>query len=365
MNDLNFNIFNVIILTGIIHGFIFCLIILISKKLNSKTNYFLAFTILCLVFSNLQYWLIDINIHSGYENNNLIFIPFEFLMLPFFFLFVKSYINKESSKKEKVFLFLPFFLIVIYQIFGDALFINFKIINILNLIIEYISIVFSITIIFLVLKSLTIYEKTHAKYSISKISIKTKWLKQTLYIGLLLCALWFISLNLFDSYFKSGYYQFYPLWIGMTGLIYWIGYIAILQNHLFNERKEIRKKKEKLSNTKVNLSTYSKIDSLIIKNKLHLNPLLSLKKLSKELNLSESYISHVINKNSNLNFNDHINSLRVHDAKTMLINPDYKNYTITAIGLEAGFNSKSSFYSAFKKFTGKTPVEYKKSVRNI
>ncbi|MGK0448800.1 MAG: YesN/AraC family two-component response regulator, partial [Polaribacter sp.] len=93
--------------------------------------------------------------------------------------------------------------------------------------------------------------------------------------------------------------------------------------------------------------------------------LVSLTTLSKEFNLSEGYISQLINNNSDLNFNDYINSLRVNEAKEMLFNIEYENYTIIAIGLEAGFNSKSSFYSAFKKFTNKTPNEYKKYVRNL
>jgi AraC-like DNA-binding protein len=49
----------------------------------------------------------------------------------------------------------------------------------------------------------------------------------------------------------------------------------------------------------------------------------------------------------------------------MLSNNKYDNYTITSIGLESGFNSKSSFYSAFKKFTNLTPIQYNKSVRNL
>ena len=111
MENLNFNIFNVIILTGIIHGFVFSLIIFLNKKLNSKTNYFLAFSILALAFSNLQYLFIDVGIvpRYKYDNNDLVFIPFEFLMLPFFFLFVKSYLNKEINNNEKKILIHSFY----------------------------------------------------------------------------------------------------------------------------------------------------------------------------------------------------------------------------------------------------------------
>ncbi len=57
--------------------------------------------------------------------------------------------------------------------------------------------------------------------------------------------------------------------------------------------------------------------------------------------------------------------MRIEDAKQMLNNRMFNNYTIVAIGLEAGFNSKASFYRAFKKFTNKTPNDYKKDVSNL
>lgn len=184
-------------------------------------------------------------------------------------------------------------------------------------------------------------------------------------LGVFLCLLWALSFNLFEKFLNKGYYKYYPLWIGISTLLYWIGYVSMIEKHLFNERKEIRQKKEKLFNNK-NLSyTYSKIDALIINKKLYLKPTLSLKDLAAKLNISEGYISQLINSNSSLNFNDYINSLRVNDAKEMLVDNEYINYTILAIGLESGFNSKSSFYTAFKKFTGKTPVDYKKDVQNL
>ncbi|MBP0903809.1 helix-turn-helix domain-containing protein [Mariniflexile gromovii] len=367
MDGLNFNVFNVLILAGIIHGLIFSFIIFLNKNLKSSTNYLLAFTILSLAFSNLQYWFIDTGIIPRYlyDKNHLLFIPFEFLMLPFFFLFVKSYLNKKIGKYEKVYLFIPFTLSILYLFFRSFLNIELKIAKFFNLIIEYMSMIFSIIVIVLVFRMLIVYEKNNSSYVASSVIIKTKWLKRILYIGLLLCTLWFASLNLLETFFDKGYYKFYPLWIGVAILIYWIGYSAILQKQLFNERKEIRDKKLKtLKDNEISFS-YTKIDSLIINNKLHLNPNLSLKIISRELNLSEGYISQLINKNSGLNFNDYINLLRVNDAKDMIVNGEYNSYTILAIGLEAGFNSKSSFYTAFKKFTEKTPVEYKKSVRNL
>lgn len=81
--------------------------------------------------------------------------------------------------------------------------------------------------------------------------------------------------------------------------------------------------------------------------------------LAQELGLSTSHLSNLINTYSYYNFSDYINQLRVEYAKQLLIDKQYKQYTIIAIGLESGFNSKSTFYTAFKKFTGQTPAEYR------
>jgi YesN/AraC family two-component response regulator len=78
------------------------------------------------------------------------------------------------------------------------------------------------------------------------------------------------------------------------------------------------------------------------------------------LDLKASTISQLVNQNTDYNFNDYINSYRVEETKKMLSDPEYSNYTIVAIGLEAGFNSKASFYRAFRKFEEMTPSEYLK-----
>ncbi|MFK7749760.1 MAG: hypothetical protein AB8B65_15295 [Kordia sp.] len=88
---LHLNFYNILILVGVIHGIIFSFILLFHPKLKSKTNFFLAFTTLALCGSNLQYLLLDVGIVPlELYKNDLVFIPFEFLMVAMFYFFVRS-----------------------------------------------------------------------------------------------------------------------------------------------------------------------------------------------------------------------------------------------------------------------------------
>ena len=104
---------------------------------------------------------------------------------------------------------------------------------------------------------------------------------------------------------------------------------------------------------------FNKIHAFIKDEQRHFDAQLSMEKLAEELNISSSKLSMLVNQYSGYNFSDYINNMRVNDAKKLLSSPDFEAYTIVSIGLECGFNSKSTFYSAFKKFTGQTPSTYK------
>ena len=60
------------------------------------------------------------------------------------------------------------------------------------------------------------------------------------------------------------------------------------------------------------------------------------------------------------NFFDFINQFRIDEARSILKNPEKKQFTVLEILYEVGFNSKSSFNTAFKKHTGLTPTQYRK-----
>ncbi|WP_299810646.1 AraC family transcriptional regulator [uncultured Roseibium sp.] len=89
---------------------------------------------------------------------------------------------------------------------------------------------------------------------------------------------------------------------------------------------------------------------------LYLNPNLSLWILARHIGVSENYISQVLNEAIGQNFFDFVNSYRIEAAK---INLRGGGSSILAIALDAGFNSRSSFYKAFKKVTDQTPTAYR------
>ena len=88
---------------------------------------------------------------------------------------------------------------------------------------------------------------------------------------------------------------------------------------------------------------------------------LKLGDVAKKINLPAYYVSQVINEKLGKNFYDFINEYRVEEVKRRFADKKYDHMTILAAGFDSGFNSKTAFYSAFKKNTGVTPTEFKKN----
>lgn len=103
----------------------------------------------------------------------------------------------------------------------------------------------------------------------------------------------------------------------------------------------------------------SRIISLMENDKLYQETQLTLQNLADKLLLPSYQVSQVINDGLKKNFYDLVNGYRVEEAKRLLLDSKNKNFTILSIGFEAGFNSKTTFNTVFKKFTGLTPTEFK------
>jgi AraC-like DNA-binding protein len=89
---------------------------------------------------------------------------------------------------------------------------------------------------------------------------------------------------------------------------------------------------------------------------------LTLGELAAQLRTNTSWLSRVINTGCGQNFNDFINEYRVCEAERRLRDPQFRHYTLLAVALEAGFNSKSTFNRVFKKLRGQTPSEIARQV---
>nr|WP_246223704.1 AraC family transcriptional regulator [Fulvivirga kasyanovii] len=98
---------------------------------------------------------------------------------------------------------------------------------------------------------------------------------------------------------------------------------------------------------------------------IYRNPNLSRADIAERLGISVGYLSQIINEQSDKNIPDYLNYYRVEEVKKMLLDPDFDQYSLLAIGFEAGFNSKTAFYTAFKKETGTTPANFKKEFRIV
>ncbi len=103
---------------------------------------------------------------------------------------------------------------------------------------------------------------------------------------------------------------------------------------------------------------YSRLKEIMQNEKCYKDPEIRLTQLANYLNVNPNYLSQVINSKENKNFYDFINEYRVQEFKDSLTVPANKNYTLLALAMECGFNSKTSFNRNFKKVTGIAPTEY-------
>jgi len=122
--------------------------------------------------------------------------------------------------------------------------------------------------------------------------------------------------------------------------------------------------KSAIGGDKINEIT-SRVLRVMEQEKLYQEPELTLQDLADKLQHPAYQVSQALNEGLKKSFYDLINTYRVEEAKRLLLDPKNKNYTILSVGFEAGFNSKTTFNTVFKKFTGVTPTEFRNKDKEI
>ncbi|PSL49991.1 AraC-like DNA-binding protein [Chitinophaga niastensis] len=93
----------------------------------------------------------------------------------------------------------------------------------------------------------------------------------------------------------------------------------------------------------------------------YLEPSLTVQDLAKQIKMPVRDLSILINHHMNQHFFDFINEYRIKRAMKMLRDSTKNELNIQEILYEVGFNSKSSFNTAFKKHANSTPTQYRNS----
>ena len=164
----------------------------------------------------------------------------------------------------------------------------------------------------------------------------------------------------FDFEILFPFYKKTLFFILLALVILSIGFSVIFINH----RKKKKKRQDKYKTVKLDPDRAEGIVSQLLflmeKENIFLDPNLTLSKLAQKLRIHSNQLSRIINERFGLSYNDFVNKYRIEEAKKKLTSSEENKSTILDIIYSTGFYSKSVFNTAFKKFTGMTPSEYRK-----
>lgn len=326
---------------GAFNGFILAIYCAVIAKREKFSNYFLAWLLLTLsirimksVFFYFNPELANIFIQIG--------LSACILIGPFLFLYLKAYLKNEKGNWG---------IHVIPWLAG---------ITILGIVYPYLkhSDIWSSWIVRGIYFQWLFYIAFSFKYlqpTIKKISAKEA-LKN---IDIWLLSIYFGVLFIWLAYSIGAYASYIVGALSFSFVLYLVVLLFV-----FKSKKEsgFFKEKEKYRNKEIEQDTLEQIRqglSKVVEEELYLNPALTLDDMAKEIRVSKHQLSQFLNEKLGKSFSALINEYRIEKAKSLL--QTEKDYTVESLGYDSGFNSKSTFFTTFKKLTGKTPAEYQKS----
>ncbi|MBP2831356.1 AraC family transcriptional regulator [Aquimarina sp. U1-2] len=386
------NFVNLFLLVSISQGFIFGFAILFSPFYRSKVNAYLGYAILTLTYLMLNVYLDAIGVFIEYPKLAVLYdIEWIFLFPIFFFCYIlKSIDHPLAIRKKRYWLYLPFLLSAIlnvvynlecvYQWFAFSW--DYK-----NHAYDWLFDIqdlgyYSFNFILAIWSYQILRDKKFSEYR------NVKWLKRLCIWVFSLVTSW-ILIDVIDMLYDIGYViRISIICSGVSCFIFWVVYYGIYTLKLTNNPKAViyDQKYSPISNNRTtnvensnsqrltqsssftaDNSYFQKLENLLQKDQIYRDPDLNQDIVAELLQISTGYLSQIVNEVTKKNFSTYINAYRIKEVKAMILDVNFDKYSLYAIGLEAGFKSKTTFYTSFKKETGYTPHQYKtenKKVRN-
>ncbi len=370
---------------------------ILQQKINPKSNRFVLY--LMIVFTIISIIAFTSSFKSGFSKFFIfLYIPAFLYISPYSYLYIKSLTatTRKKDKKDQWHFFVPTLILI-----------SMFIVNLLLIILHYgrqkeatlqlLDIYFYMNAVsllvvpvlqlfyygYLIIKTYRNHLKEIENYFSNTDEAKMSWIRW--FIGVFIAFMIIFNIVNFNLGQNTTLTDilYYTEMVAFTGFL---GFFAIKQadiyrlvtaqsdssnNYAKSERNEgileteILPEEKPFAQNSVGLSSekkdqiFSALLQIMVEQKPYLNPSLTITELAESINSNQKYLSIVINERFEKNFFSFINEYRIKEAIEILKTTIGKQYSIEGIGNSAGFHSRSTFITAFKKATGVTPSEYK------
>jgi AraC-like DNA-binding protein len=362
-----------VFIVSIAQGFFLISLIILRWAANRIASAFMSAMLVIMMLTNFGYLVIRTDLNNYIPK--FFAVPFGMILLygPLIYLYSGSILNSEFRWKRKYWLhFIPYLLQLAlnFPIFlagqkswfwfnetflAGELPINFQ--EKITFALQDIHLFVYLLITWRRIQSAT-KDLGNTRFVLS-VAMRIIWIRQLSFCFLLILVT--VSF-LYILILTEGHYipvTNYAYTTVMSAVIYFIAYKMVLNPGLISP-DFAKKYKSYMPFAGADGEKYiNRLESLMERNKIFTNPELKLAELSKEVGLPAHQVSKLINEKMGKSFSDYINELRVAEFIRRMNDRQYASYSIFGIAMDVGFNSKSSFNTAFKKITGKSPSAYK------
>ncbi|GAA3514422.1 helix-turn-helix domain-containing protein [Aquimarina addita] len=369
---------------GVIQGLLFGIMLLLLHSKKNRPTLFLGLFILLFSLEPIGNILEDMEVLHQYPILELPPVHFHFLAYPLFYIYIQK-VSVFNGRKLSYWTLIPgvaetvIGLIIFFLPIETKLQLKF---SSYALIYFVFGLGYSIIIGVLTIRWIILHQKEVDNQFSETVHKDLNWSKFFIYGSI------FFQLLLLLHHFIDSHVLYFFVTLVNVILIYWVSFKGITQENIVSlylilhepeqsyipykeisseietsvpllSQPSIKEEKNQFMDSHEMSEVLTKVTSSILGTQSFLKHNLTIIDIAEATQIHPRRISYALNNQLELNFNNFINKFRVDKAKELLRDAKFNHLSIEGIGMEVGFHTKSTFYSAFKKFEDCTPAKYR------
>ena len=377
--ELQLDIYALLILLGVFQGFFLSFFFLTGDNRKIYANRIYGFLILTLALLTLENWLN----YTGFISR-AIYIdnfsePINFAIAPLAYLYVRAVSGYSYNRKDAWhFLIFVFYFFYCFQYFMQTDEFKFNsFIDVIRPDLQKIDavmlldddpfgirrIVNELTFVhFLIYVSLSlqILVKEGKKRGENLLNLKNsslRWARNTIFHFIVILFI-FASVKIYFGRDLGDYL----IGIYIAFIIYLTSFYVIKGSSFFKPESVVTKYTKSSLDEKQKREVLTALETIMKDEAYYLNNRANLPDLSKKIGWASHHVSQVINEKLDKSFFEWIAEQRIQKACQLLKSPENSRIIIEDLAERVGYNSKSSFNKAFKRYTNQTPSQFRSSI---